>query len=53
MVSAYLFGLTPVFRGDARAEGAYPSVDDLPALEEIPDPFQVIGSDRRVRDKED
>ena len=39
--------------GELRAQSAFPSVDELPRIDTLPDPFQFFASDRRVESMED
>lgn len=42
--------LTP---SELRLRNSFPSVEELPSKEKLPDPFQFFGSDRRVKTTED
>ena len=53
MMAACLLSLALAFHGEALAESRFPSVDELPTDDKLPDPFQFFGSDRRVKNKED
>lgn len=50
--------LMPIFlfaciQDRATGDDMYPTVDQLPAGKQLPDPFQFFGSDRRVKTRED
>jgi hypothetical protein len=53
VVSACLLGLVPAVHGEAHVAGQFPSVDELPTMDKLPDPFQFFGSERRVRSRDD
>lgn len=48
-----LLGLAPILYGESQAENQFPTVDELPVLKELPDPFQFFRSNRRVETKDD
>jgi|GEM_PF-2750551 len=52
-ISTYLLALTLVSCEEAFAESPFPSVDELPIAEKLPDPFQFFESDRKVKNQED
>jgi len=54
VLSSVLVGLllSPCF-ADHQSDTVYPSPDDLPKREYLPDPFKFFGSDRYVEDLED
>ena len=53
MMSVCLLGMALAFQGVASGESQFPSVDELPTEDELPDPFQFFGSHRRIKSKED
>jgi hypothetical protein len=53
MIWACLLGLAPALHGEELTESPFPSVDELPTVDKLPDPFQFFGSDRRVETKTD
>jgi hypothetical protein len=38
---------------EAHGQSPFPSVDELPTVDKLPDPFQFFGGERRVRNRED
>ena len=45
--------LLACFQDQVSGDDKYPTVDQLPVNDQLPDPFQFFGSDRRVKTRED
>lgn len=52
-MSVCVFALVVSAQQTAIGADKYPPVDQLPANDQLPDPFQFFGSDRRVQTRED
>ena len=53
ILSACFLVVVAVLPGRAEESNPFPSVDELPTEDKLPDPFRFFGSGRRVKDKED